>query len=875
MYLCQRQRLTKIQPRPLLVAIPLVMMIGFLALFYPVQERHALAADYNHPQALSGYQAASNAGLTIQIRSHVTATTVGSTLHYTMTVANQSAMTATNVTAFTLLPSTTTFLSGTVTTLVISAITQTIKPGGYYDPQFNAIAWAGTLAPNTSANIHFTVKVKEGSNCRNAVQMPAALQPTLHSDLITDTTTVNLLCNAPVIELTHTSNVTAATFHDLIEYQVSIDNRGLVAATNLALAVNIPAPIETTYMTNTLTASSGNAVYDAEAHAIRWDGTVPAQGKVALRYRIKLTEFISCKTLYSQARAEAPSLPTPVTAIAKVEYRCPQIKALQFTMRASVTQTAPGGTIDYRLTLTNASDLPTEKVKIINPLPFGTGYVAGSATNAGGAVAAYDPIFKELFWTGVLPQRSVVELAFQARIRDRVYCGLVINNEATVYNTGMMQPATPTVNARTTVTCTEAEPWTDFGDAPDSESNHHGIDNFAYQQTDVLGRFPTVWEGTPPNEASGPTHRADHVWLGSDIDVEVDADLLLNDGSGIGRTHTNILNTGSDSADLDRGDDGWENLFVPMVNCEPSTLVVRVKRSAMPTTLKQLRLNVWQDGNRDGDWQDSSDCPLSVDPLNATAFEWIVQDWVVDLDAIPVGGNLELKIPTRAVYNLKPTEPVWMRFTLSEQRALRPTPNALADGRGPAHPAFFQIGETEDYLVEGLPQGAPIQVSLQHPTEDEIPPTVQIGRKAGFYFVVEPTAGTMPATILFQNTLPPNVTLVGQPELLVFDAMPDEHLSGNHDGVTPLATTFLPNEGPSGRIEWRGRLRREAGIAIYYEVKVNTCPLPDASGQPNLRNVAQLQQPDGTIVTAEAIYRVDCMPTGLAPSRLFLPLVQR
>ena len=105
--------------------------------------------------------------------------------------------------------------------------------------------------------------------------------------------------------------------------------------------------------------------------------------------------------------------------------------------------------------------------------------------------------------------------------------------------------------------------------------------------------------------------------------------------------------------------------------------------------------------------------------------------------------------------------------------------------------------------------------------------------------------------------------------------MPDEHLSGNHDGVTPLVTTFLPNEGPSGRIEWRGRLRREAGIAIYYEVKVNTCPLPDASGQPNLRNVAQLQQPDGTIVTAEAIYRVDCTPTGLAPSRLFLPLVQR
>ncbi|MCE7983048.1 MAG: DUF11 domain-containing protein [Caldilinea sp. CFX5] len=871
MHLRQQRRLSlaQVQPRRLLIAMPLAILIGFLALFYLSVGRNVRAADHHQPPSLPVHQTTSDAGLTIQIRSHVTATTVGGILHYTMTVANPTAMTKTNVVAITMLPSTTSFLSGTVTTQVISAITQTLKPGGYYDPQFHAIGWVDTLSPNTTVNVRFTVKVKEGSNCRNAIQTTAALEPALLTDYLTDTVTVTLLCNAPVIELAHTSNVAAATFHDLIEYQVSIDNRGLVTATNLALAINIPAPIETTYMTDTLTASSGNAVYDADAHALRWAGTVPAQRRVTLRYTIKLTEFITCKTLYSQARVEAPSLPTPVTAIAKVEYRCPQIKALQFTMRASVTQTAPGSTIDYRLTLTNASDLPTANLKIVNPLPFGTAYVAGSAPSAGGTVATYDPIFKEVLWTSELPERSTVELSFQARIRDRVHCGLIINNQATVYNTGMMQPATPTISARTTVTCTEAEPWTDFGDAPDSESNHHGMDNIAYKDTGVLGRFPTVWEGTPANEGSGPTHRTGHVWLGREVNAEVDADLTLNNGN------TNILYIDSNSADLDYGDDGWENLFVPMVNCESSTVVVRVTRNIMPITLKQLWLNVWLDGNRDGDWQDSGDCPNSADPLNDNAFEWIVQDWAVDLSAIPVDHFLDLKIPTRVVYNPKPTHPVWMRFTLSEKRALRPMREGLADGRGPAYPDFFQIGETEDYLVDGLPQGEPIQVSLRHPSsEDGSTPTVRLGSKAGFEFIIEPTTGTMPATALFQNDLPPGVTLVGQPEFLVF-TMADEYLAGNDDGVTPLVTTFLPNEGSNGRIEWRGRLRREVGIWIYYEVEVHTCPPPDASGQPRLSNVAQLQRPDGTIVTAEGSYQVDCIPTGITANRLFLPLVQR
>jgi uncharacterized repeat protein (TIGR01451 family) len=677
----------------------------------------------------------------------------------------------------------------------------------------------------------------------------------------------NLVQPIPSLMLTHTSNVTAATFHDLIEYQVSVYNSSLVTATNLTLTVNIPFPIETTYMTGTLTTSSGNVAYDADVHAIRWHGAVPAQGQVVITYTIKLTEFITCKTLNSLAFLTVPSLSTPLFAVAKVEYRCPRIKALQFTMSASVTQTTPGSMIDYRLTLTNSSDVPTDRVQIENSLPFGASFVIGSAI-ATSDIITYEPTFKELRWAGVLPERSTVQLSFQVRVRDRIQCGAILNNQATVYNTDFMQPSTPTIQAQTTVTCTESQPWSDFGDAPDSDSNHHNMNNTAYPDTGVLGHFPTVWEGTPPNEASGPTHQLGYFWLGDGITAEVDADLNLSYENDF----TNILYNGKeDVADLD-DDDGWRNRQVPLLNCETATLIVRIRRSNLPTTIERLWLNVWFDGNRDGDWQDSGDCPGLIEPLRVKSFEWLVQDWPIDANQIPVNDYVDLQIPTKLIYNTDPTSLVWLRFTLSEQPALRPTGGGMADGHGPAYPDLFQIGETEDYLAEGLPAGDPISVTLEVQDGASDGETIPIGSRITAIILLTPETGMMPAPVTVRNQLPAEIALVGQPELYLFDKTED-HILGPDNGATPLVATFLANEGPSGQIQWRGQLVRGVEILIAYEAEVKACPPPDENGQTILHNVAQIRQFDGTIVNDKYTYLVDCMLTDEELLHLYLPLV--
>lgn len=672
---------------------------------------------------------------------------------------------------------------------------------------------------------------------------------------------------APDLTLTYTGNVTVTTFHGLITYQATIHNHSQMTATDFALMTLLPLPGETTFLTNTLTTSNGKAIYDAKQHMIYWNGALSAQESVRIIFTIQLTKFMTCKTIYSYALLEAPSLPVALSATAQVEYRCPQIKALQFTISASVTQTTPGSTIDYRLTLTNSSDLPTDKLKIENSLPFGTGYVTDSAI-ATRDIITYNPTFKELRWAGVLPELSTVQLSFQARIRDRVQCGTILNNQATVYNTGFMQPSNPTIQAQTTVTCTENQPWSDFGDAPDSDSNHHSMNNTAYPEIDVLGRFPTVWEGTPPHEASGPTHHLGHFWLGDGVNAEVDADLNLNYQDFIyGYDFTNILHNGKeDVANLD-DDDGWRNPQVPLLNCETPTLIVRIRRSDLPITIERLWLNVWFDGNRDGDWQDSGDCSGLIEPLQVKSFEWVIQDWIIDANQLSVNNYLDLKIPTKRIYNPTPSLPVWLRFTLSEQPALRPSVGALADGRGVAYPALFQVGETEDYRIDGLPQGEPISVTISHDIDAAPDDVIRLNNKIRLFTTLEANAGIAPATITMNHALPAELALVSQPELNLFFG-PDIP----SDSITPLVATFRPDAGPSGSIEWRGQMIRGTGMVIAYEAIVKACPPSDEKGQPSLHSVAQLRQPDGTLVNAEITHVIDCTA---GDERLFLPLVNK
>lgn len=245
----------------------------------------------------------------------------------------------------------------------------------------------------------------------------------------------------------------------------------------------------------------------------------------------------------------------------------------------------------------------------------------------------------------------------------------------------------------------------DLGDAPDSIDTHVGITNTAYPG--IPGRFPTVWRpgpNAPLDTPSGPIHlQAQRIWLGNTVTLEKEADALPDqDGK------PNILAGGADNANNDAGDDGWLNPTVSFITCEETTLRLRIRKEASFTT-SAVYLNGWLDGNRDGDWADVERCNNQD---NSQAQEWMVQNLLLDPSKFP-SDLIEISVPTVKVLNHSQSKPAWVRFSLSEDPAVRPVTGGLADGRGPRYPNAFRMGETEDYLYDPLSGQVDIRLSKQ------------------------------------------------------------------------------------------------------------------------------------------------------------------
>ena len=112
-------------------------------------------------------------------------------------------------------------------------------------------------------------------------------------------------------------------------------------------------------------------------------------------------------------------------------------------------------------------------------------------------------------------------------------------------------------------------------------------------------------------------------------------------------------------------------------------------------------------------------------------------------------------MPTVLVHNLQPNAAAWLRFTLSEQRAVPAPGPALPDGRGPAFPAAFVLGETEDYLRPGETAGQPGQIVI----EKTVKPAgaVNIGDVMTYTVVVRHVGGSAAASTIMTDVLPAGV----------------------------------------------------------------------------------------------------------------------
>lgn len=383
----------------------------------------------------------------------------------------------------------------------------------------------------------------------------------------------------------------------------------------------------------------------------------------------------------------------------------------------------------------------------------------------------------------------------------------------------------------------------DFGDAPDS-SNHHGLANVAYPAAPTNGRFPSVWEGTPAGDPSGPMHANPYAsWLGDRVSSEKDADQLPD-----ADTVTNILDNGANAnaSNQDEFDDGWRNgKDTRFVDCEETTLIVRLSRNPA-TPGGKMYLNVYYDGDRSGDWRQRKICQTAnADPVNPDyAHEWIVENFIVDTSAIV--GFVDMPVQTMKVMNNNPAAPAWVRFTLSEEPVTELAPFEH-DGRGPDFPKHYRFGETEDYLHRPVnEQGQPGELVIEK-RHDDADGVVTVGDRVTYTIEIGHMGGTAPATVVMSDRLPAEVQLLHGPFVTL--------LAGN---ATPLAATFDGSVPPSGEISWAGHLAPDTKLRIHFVVGVRQCPPQDRQV---IHNVARLYSRDGQkIAESDANLQTQCQP---------------
>ncbi|MFC1793584.1 GEVED domain-containing protein [Planctomycetota bacterium] len=223
----------------------------------------------------------------------------------------------------------------------------------------------------------------------------------------------------------------------------------------------------------------------------------------------------------------------------------------------------------------------------------------------------------------------------------------------------------------------------DLGDAPDS-TNNFGNSMTAYPKgvfTGPRAHYPTVYNDGSGTGPYGPVHiNAQTVaFLGKKITRETEAD------TGTDEDGVNNIRSQSNWPDDDEGDDG---VVFPlnMPSCRFTTIDYTVNVVA-PNT--DLWVNIWLDWNRDGDWDDTLECPSGPAP------EWAVQNQF--LLNLPAGIN-EITTPGFLAWHPEGgTEEIWMRITLSG-RPWRPGSNPEVRGNAGSGPeGKYEIGETEDY----------------------------------------------------------------------------------------------------------------------------------------------------------------------------------
>ncbi|MCM3628545.1 hypothetical protein M3194_14360 [Paenibacillus glycanilyticus] len=356
---------------------------------------------------------------------NVTDVAVGETLTYTSVITNNGTEAVTNVTLTDVLPAGTTFVPGSVTI------------GGTPNTTANPATGipAGTVAANSAVTVTLQASV---------ISLPASAQlinrsnvsytvGTFSGTAASNSTTTPVY--QPVIPLTKSANVTAATVGDTITYTILARNTGNLAAT-VTLLDNIPTGSSFIPGSVTINATPSPASSPLTGIAI---GSLAPNGQTTVTFQTLLNTLPSPPALMDQATSNySYTLPSGRTLNGSSSSNTVSITAsspnVTVSKTTSVTAAAVQDLLIYTVPVTNNGIAPVTNVVLSDPIPQGAAFVAGSVTINGTPSALANP--NAGISLGTINAGATVTVAFQIRVTSLPSSGNLSNAASVAFTSG-------------------------------------------------------------------------------------------------------------------------------------------------------------------------------------------------------------------------------------------------------------------------------------------------------------------------------------------------------------------------------------------------------------------------------------------------------
>ncbi|MFN8440337.1 MAG: GEVED domain-containing protein [Caldilineaceae bacterium] len=384
-----------------------------------------------------------DAVLTIRKIADVTQTVPGGVIEYTIVVNNSGSGPAAGVSVQDPVPAGTTYVAGSLN--ATAPTTDDSNPA--------IMKWNGNIPAGGSVTIKFKVRVNPDFQCPSKVNNVAKLLGPNGQIIGSSDVSVAVLCpgGEPHLEIRKTANVTQTIVGGAIEYTIVVINSGTAPA--IGVTVQDPIPAGTSYVAGSLNATSPTPD-DSNPAVMKWNGNIPAAGSVTIKFKVLVNADFQCpgkvvnvaQLLHAGAVVPSNEVSIPVF--------CPQGEPkLEIRKTANVSQTTPGGIIEYTIVIVNSGTAPAINANMQDPIPAGTLYIPGSLIATAPLPDDSNPALMQ--WTGNVPAGGSVTIKFKVQVAQDYPCEHELVNVAKLLQNGAVLGQ---ANFGVIVHCPQGEP---------------------------------------------------------------------------------------------------------------------------------------------------------------------------------------------------------------------------------------------------------------------------------------------------------------------------------------------------------------------------------------------------------------------------------